>query len=1218
MPHLTRRHSHGGYIALMATVIISLLLLVMVAREGFAGWYARFTILGIEAKEQASALAEGCADQALVSLITDPTFVGGATSTTEGGVCHIFPIGFDQPAEGLVTIRTQAEVRGSYANLELTMDMNSVHVGAVPSNPIYGTLVVYTHVINDNGGGNEADDFTVSVPTAVQPAQQSFSGTEGGMAVTVAPGAYSAGQISVAGYQTDTSPGCAGTIAAGEIKACVITNNDVSTTLTVIANIVNDDSGTTTLSQIPLSIDGVVRTAGMPYTLSAGAHMASAPAIAGYTASTWGYECSSSGSVTLNVGDNKTCIITYNDDPPPSPICADTIMMLDRTGSMFWDTSNSFNWVARPQWMADEKNAAKGLISLFGQLSPHPKIGIGRLSDDSRVSADIFAPLSADYTNLVPLIDGTLLYNGQQALRDLTTFLFGHVPLQYARTNLFDAISVADAELNGPNHSLGKKKVVILLSDGVANLPSGSDDVDVTLAPSGIGVQDSWAANVGTKKDAVAGNDSDTTYVTASIPAQTFGLQNSTLPAGASNISVSLHMVGKAGVGSAALQLVAENGSSFVSQGSNISLGSSYATSTWVMNTNPITGGGWQASDIANWGTLKFGVLNTSTGSAVPRLTQLYASVGYNTSTAATPRLPLTAGSSSSDDWSNPTRALTNDGQYATETSDGDRHRFSNFGFSVPANATIAGIQVDVEAKSTDPSGCEIDVDISSNNSNFGNDKTIGLTSTDTLRSVGGVTDTWGDSWTPAEVNSSNFAVRITYVDPGSSCSGTASVDYLQARIFYTQPAPAVVLPVASAGNYSAWTPNTGTPLAAALVQDGDTAYLSTAAGAVQSQSFSFPNMSVPAGASGITVSLSAVAKETGGTSGSIQFFAERSGTIQTGSTHSLSGSYNTYTWPVNNPFGGSWSIAELNNWSTRFGFNNTSSGGTLPRVTRVYLTVSYTINTDPSSAALAAAAAAKLPSGSGKASDNIGTNIYAIHFGNASGVGLLRQVASHSTLATSTILSGSRSGGLVTLTTTAAHQLAVNQEIVVSGAGALSGTFMITSTTTNSITYAQSGGNASVGSGGSIAPTNLYIAPTSGSILSIFRAIGAQECPAVNNPPAPAAPTKGTVTILTNVVNNNSGNATASGFTGAISGSSPSQTSYSGSATGVVVTINPGAYHITEDPKSGYTQLIGANCSGTIAAGEFRICSITNDDIPPPPPPPDLNIDTTSWQENP
>lgn len=50
------------------------------------------------------------------------------------------------------------------------------------------------------------------------------------------------------------------------------------------------------------------------------------------------------------------------------------------------------------------------------------------------------------------------------------------------------------------------------------------------------------------------------------------------------------------------------------------------------------------------------------------------------------------------NEWSNPSNALASDNAYATESSDNDEQRYSNFNFSIPSGATINGIEVQLEA----------------------------------------------------------------------------------------------------------------------------------------------------------------------------------------------------------------------------------------------------------------------------------------------------------------------------------------------------------------------------------------------------------------------------------------------------------------------------------------------------------------------------------------
>jgi hypothetical protein len=146
----------------------------------------------------------------------------------------------------------------------------------------------------------------------------------------------------------------------------------------------------------------------------------------------------------------------------------------------------------------------------------------------------------------------------------------------------------------------------------------------------------------------------------------------------------------------------------------------------------------------------------------------------------------------------------------------------------------------------------------------------------------------------------------------------------------------------------------------------------------------------------------------------------------------------------------------------------------------------------------------------------------------------------------------------------------------------------------------------------------NFFIAPTSADMHGIFDFIGEQVCPAILNLSSAPPPTTGTLMVITTVTNNNGGSLAESAFTANVNAINPSATSFAGSASGVSVTVDPGAYSISEDPVNGYNEILGATCSGSIVAGETRVCVLSNDDVPPPPPPPNFNVTTGSWQEVP
>src|SRR5205809_1516996 len=67
------------------------------------------------------------------------------------------------------------------------------------------------------------------------------------------------------------------------------------------------------------------------------------------------------------------------------------------------------------------------------------------------------------------------------------------------------------------------------------------------------------------------------------------------------------------------------------------------------------------------------------------------------------------------------------------------------------------------------------------------------------------------------------------------------------------------------------------------------------------------------------------------------------------------------------------------------------------------------------------------------------------------------------------------------------------------------------------------------------------------------------------------------------------------------VTGSSPSPNSFAGAESpGTNVAINAGAYSVGESGPSGYSQSNSADCSGSIAVGETKTCTVTNNDVQP------------------
>ncbi len=91
-------------------------------------------------------------------------------------------------------------------------------------------------------------------------------------------------------------------------------------------------------------------------------------------------------------------------------------------------------------------------------------------------------------------------------------------------------------------------------------------------------------------------------------------------------------------------------------------------------------------------------------------------------------------------------------------------------------------------------------------------------------------------------------------------------------------------------------------------------------------------------------------------------------------------------------------------------------------------------------------------------------------------------------------------------------------------------------------------------------------------------------------------------INVTKSIVNTGGGTATPLAFSYKVNNGSSLNFAADGSSAPVVVT--PGAFSVTEDLSPSYNASYSAECSGTIAAGETKNCTITNTYIPQVPPP--------------
>lgn len=97
------------------------------------------------------------------------------------------------------------------------------------------------------------------------------------------------------------------------------------------------------------------------------------------------------------------------------------------------------------------------------------------------------------------------------------------------------------------------------------------------------------------------------------------------------------------------------------------------------------------------------------------------------------------------------------------------------------------------------------------------------------------------------------------------------------------------------------------------------------------------------------------------------------------------------------------------------------------------------------------------------------------------------------------------------------------------------------------------------------------------------------------------------TLNVIKHVINTGGGTKIASDFTIHVSGTGVSPSTFSGvESPGTTVSLDAGAYSISEDVVANYVDTYSTDCSGSIVSGQTKTCTVTNtfSTTPPPPPP--------------
>ncbi len=115
----------NGYIAIISTIIISLVLMGMVFSVSFSGVSSRSNILNSEFKEQGFALAEACTETALLKLAQNKFYSGNENILVGSDQCSILPI---ETISGQKIIKTKAIFKKTTTNLKIVATENNLSI----------------------------------------------------------------------------------------------------------------------------------------------------------------------------------------------------------------------------------------------------------------------------------------------------------------------------------------------------------------------------------------------------------------------------------------------------------------------------------------------------------------------------------------------------------------------------------------------------------------------------------------------------------------------------------------------------------------------------------------------------------------------------------------------------------------------------------------------------------------------------------------------------------------------------------------------------------------------------------------------------------------------------------------------------------------------------------------------------------------------------------
>jgi hypothetical protein len=149
------------------------------------------------------------------------------------------------------------------------------------------------------------------------------------------------------------------------------------------------------------------------------------------------------------------------------------------------------------------------------------------------------------------------------------------------------------------------------------------------------------------------------------------------------------------------------------------------------------------------------------------------------------------SGTGSNNQWTNAPQAYVSDDQYATASQSGLGSKwqsYHHFGFTVPSHATILGVEVALEhyEDTVDTADGRFYVRVVKPDTSYG-EKEVTLSTSETTAIYGTISDLWGLSLSPSDINDDNFIIDVG-IESYAGKSIAANLDHLEVKVTYSIP----------------------------------------------------------------------------------------------------------------------------------------------------------------------------------------------------------------------------------------------------------------------------------------------------------------------------------------------------------------------------------------------------------------------------------------------